>query len=132
LSTQREQRCDPPAFHTSSRTWLAPLESPAQLCGSSFKLDVRRHRLFESNVALLAPECDHDWQTPRFPPATNRTNLRSTVEVGVWRIPLAVQQAAMGIDWMTLSELTEAIPPAYTGFIGAQLLNHLNQKAAAA
>lgn len=107
----------------------APLANPAQLCGSSFGLDVRRHRWFESNVALLAPPCNHRWQTPRFPQATNRTNLRSTVEVGVWRIPLDVQRAAMGIDWMTLPELSEAIPPAYTAHIGAQLLNALERVA---
>ncbi len=101
----------------------APLVNPIQLCGSSFGLDVRRHRLFESNIELIAPPCDHSWQKPRFPPATNRTNLRSTVEVGVWRIPLDVQQAAMGIDWMGLKDLTEAIPPAYTEHIGKQLLN---------
>lgn len=103
----------------------APLENPLQLCGSSFGLDVRRHRLFETNVAMLAPPCDHTWQKPRFPQATNRKNLRRTVEVGVWRIPLPVQQAAMGIDWMTLEDLTEAIPPAYTEYVGQQLLAHL-------
>ena len=100
----------------------APLENPTMLCGSSFGLDVRRHRFFESNVALLAPPCNHSWQTPRFPQATNRTNLRRTVEVGVWRIPLETQQQAMGIDWMNLRELSEAIPPAYTEHIGSQLL----------
>lgn len=99
----------------------APLVNPIQLCGSSFGLDVRRHRLFESNVSMVSPPCDHSWQTPRFPPATNRTNLRCTVEIGVWRITLAVQQKAMGIDWMTLEELSEAIPPAYTEYIGAFL-----------
>ena len=31
----------------------------------------------------------------------------------------------MGIDWMTKKELNEAIPPAYTEFIGHQLLAHL-------
>lgn len=100
----------------------APLINPAQLCGSSFGLDVRRHRLFESNTALTSPPCRHETQQPRFPPATNRTNLRKTVEVGVWRIPLDVQQRAMGIDWMSLEDLTEAIPPQYTEHIGQQLL----------
>lgn len=68
------------------------------------------------------PPCDHSWQTPRFPQATNRKNLRRTVEVGVYRIPLAIQQAAMGIDWMRLDELSEAIPPAYTEWIGERLM----------
>lgn len=103
----------------------APLRNPIQLCGSSFGLDVRRHRLFESNLPLSALPCDHGWQTPRFPPATNRTNLRRTVEVGVWRIPLTVQQEAMGIDWMTLPELSQAIPPTYTEHLGRQLMTHL-------
>jgi DNA (cytosine-5)-methyltransferase 1 len=102
----------------------APLRDPVTLCGSSFGLDVRRHRLFESNVPLLVPPCDHGWQTPRFPAATNRKpNSRCTVEVGVWRIPLGVQKLAMGVDWdVTLEELSEAIPPAYTELIGGQLL----------
>jgi len=106
----------------------APLLNPVQLCGSSFGLDVRRHRLFEINVPMLAPPCSHGWQTPRFPPATNRLKQRRTVEVGVWRIPLEVQRAAMGIDWMDLSELSEAVPPAYTEFIGEQLLAHLRSE----
>ena len=95
----------------------APLQDPIQLCGSSFGLDVRRHRLFECSFPVIAPPCDHARQTPRFPPATNRKNLRCTVEVGVWRIPLEVQQKAMGIDWMPLKELSQAIPPAYAEFI---------------
>lgn len=103
----------------------APLENPIQLCGSSFRLDIRRHRLFESNTPLMATPCNHAWQTPRFQQATNRTNMRRTVEIGVWRIPLDVQRSAMGIDWMTLKELSESIPPAYTRFIGEQLMQHL-------
>ena len=35
----------------------APLVDPVTLCGSMFGLAVRRHRLFESNVALMVPEC---------------------------------------------------------------------------
>ena len=36
----------------------------------------------------------------------------------------------MGIDWMTGDELSQAIPPAYTEYIGAQLLEHLKKAAA--
>lgn len=108
------------------------LRNPVQLCGSSFGLDIRRHRLFESNVPLMVPVCAHGWQTPRFPGATNREPLsRCTVEVGVWRIPLDVQQRAMGIDWMTLEELSEAIPPAYAEHIGGYLMAEVLARAAA-
>lgn len=103
----------------------APLRDPVTYCGSSFRLDVRRHREFESNVPLTAPPCNHGWQTPRFPQATNRVNLRSTVEIGVYRIPLKIQQQAMGIDWMPLTHLSQAIPPDYTRHIGAQLIRAL-------
>ena len=102
------------------------LHNPIRLCGSSFGLDIRRHRYFETSFPALALPCNHAWQTPRFPAATNRVkNSRRTVEIGVWRIPLPVQQRAMGIDWMTLSELSEAIPPAYTQHIGRQLAHLL-------
>lgn len=103
----------------------SPVRPHVHLCGSSFGLDVQRHRWFETNVPMMSLPCVHGIWKPRFPHATNRTNLRRTVEIGAWRIPLPVQQAAMGIDWMTLDELTEAIPPAYTEYIGGQLIDHL-------
>lgn len=109
----------------------SPVRPLVHLCGSSFGLDVRRHRWFETSVPMMSPSCAHGLQKPRFAHATNRTNLRRTVEIGVWRIPLSVQQAAMGINWMTLDELTEAIPPAYTEYIGRELLEHFDQAARA-
>jgi DNA (cytosine-5)-methyltransferase 1 len=101
----------------------APLENPVQLCGTGFGLDVQRHRLFESNVPIMSPGCSHGRNGARFAAATNRkASSRRTVEVGVWRIPLDVQRRAMGIDWMTLEELSEAIPPSYTEHIGGYLM----------
>lgn len=102
----------------------APLVDPVQLCGSSFGLYVQRHRLFESNVALSAPPCRH-LTTPAFPPASNRRTPRATVEVGPYRVPKALSAAAMGISWMTGDEMTQAIPPAYTEHLGAQLIERI-------
>ncbi len=109
----------------------APLDEPFMLCGSMFDLDVRRHRFFEASFGVLQPECRHELQKPRFPPATNRVNLRCTVEVGVYRIPLKVQQRAMGIDWMPLKALSQAIPPAYSEWIGLRALAHMRREVGA-
>ncbi len=121
----------------------APLIGPAMICGSMFDppMDIQRHRLFETNWPLEAPQwpCRHKLQGPdRFPGGrskerTGRSDgaVRGTIEVGAWDIPLKRQQEAMGIDWMTLLELSEAIPPAYTEHIGSYLLSEIKAKAAA-
>lgn len=109
----------------------APLLDPVVLCGSMFSLGMRRHRLFESSFPIPQPSCRHELHTPRFPQATNRANLRRTVEVGVWRIPLEVQRAAMGIDWMSLGRLSQAVPPAYAEHVGRAALAHLDARRAA-
>lgn len=100
-----------------------------QLCGSSFGLDVRRHRWFASNVAMLVPACAHYRQTPRFRSLDSRQKTLASV-IGVhghlnYPGEFPLRCAAMGIDWMTNAELSQAIPPAYTAFIGQQLLDHL-------
>jgi len=104
----------------------APLENPRRLCGSMFGLDVQRHRIFEASFPLPEMACRHDVWTPRYPGATNRAKLsRKTVEVGVYRIPLSTQRKAMGIEWMSLAKLSQAIPPAYAEWLGLQARAHI-------
>jgi DNA (cytosine-5)-methyltransferase 1 len=103
------------------------------LCGSSFGLDVRRHRLFESNLLLSPLPCDHSWQTPRFRSLDGRRSQLASV-VGVhghtnYKGELELRRKAMGIDWMNNVELVQAIPPAYTEYIGEQLLWQLESVA---
>ena len=112
----------------------APLLSPVLLCGTMFGLKVRRHRLFEgSHVPLLARPCHH-WGT-----------VAGGDLAGVYAFggkghrhgrgirdpksnPGPRWEEAMGIDWMGQKDLSQAIPPAYTEFIGKQLLAHLERE----
>jgi DNA (cytosine-5)-methyltransferase 1 len=125
----------------------APLRDAITLCGSSFGLDVRRHRLFESNVPMMALPCAHHWQTPRFRSLDKRRHApKSTVPIhGSSQLASVVgvhghlnyageqelRQKAMGIDWMSPYELTQAIPPAYTEHIGGYLSAAVSMRAAA-
>jgi DNA (cytosine-5)-methyltransferase 1 len=110
----------------------APLENAVMLCGSSFGLDVRRHRLFESNVPILSLPCAHHWQTPRFRSLdTRRSGLASVVGVHGhlnYSGERALREAAMNIDWMTPEELAQAIPPAMTEHIGSFLLAEVRRR----
>jgi DNA (cytosine-5)-methyltransferase 1 len=102
----------------------APLHNPIRLCGTTFGIPVRRHRLFEiGRFVLEAPECAHERFTERrYPGSSNRPNGRTVCNIGEYRVPLQVQKTAMQVDWkITLSELSQAIPPAYTEWIGRQL-----------
>jgi len=85
------------------------------LCGSMFGLPIRRHRAFETSwrpFALMQP-CQHHRDDLPFMHKGERAFTD-----------------AMGCYWMTNREGRQAIPPAYTQFIGAQLLEHLRAVAA--
>lgn len=114
----------------------SPLLGPVTLCGSMFGLQVRRHRLFESNLPLTAPACQHEGRTVygvygqhgdkngavARPNGTSRGTKARDVEHA---------REVMGIDWMTeWSDIADSIPPAYTEYIGRQLLEHVSEVAA--
>jgi DNA (cytosine-5)-methyltransferase 1 len=103
----------------------APLIDPVQLCGSSFGLKVRRHRRFESNIALIGSICDHKTQGR---PVGIYGSMRDDIpKGGKTADSMDEARAAMGIDWMIWKELVEAIPPAYTEFLGHQLMRHIKE-----
>lgn len=113
----------------------APLINPIKLCGSSFGLAVRRHRLFESNVPLMAPPCAHHLQRERRHWTSWRPNgekrLATVVQVYGNAGDSSEWSEAMGIDWMDRDGLTQAIPPAYTEHIGEYLMRAIELEAAA-
>ena len=115
---------------TSRAPWVienvpgAPIRPDVVLCGSAFGLEVRRHRWFEASVPLQpwSLSCNHGYPVAgvyghgRGRRGANPGMLPDTA--GVW-------ERAMGIDWMSREGLRQAIPPAYTEWIGAQLMAHL-------
>lgn len=97
----------------------APLPSSVVVCGTMFGLGVLRHRLFESNVLLFAPgSCRHQG-------SVKTGEYVSVFGGGGNGYTKARGSQAMGIEWMTMRELSQAIPPAYTEWFGRQLMEVL-------
>jgi DNA (cytosine-5)-methyltransferase 1 len=112
----------------NARRWLV---NPVMLCGTMFDLPIWRHRYFEVwPLSLLSPmTCQHSrrpitvhsgshtckaWEPVRCTGGVRQgVRPRESVDVIRW---------AMGIDWMTGAELSQAIPPAYTEWIGRKLV----------
>lgn len=104
------------------------LIEPAQICGTGLGVRVRRHRLFETNWPLEGVSCDHGRFKDRiFPGSSNRPNGRTVMNVGEYRVPLATQREVMEMPWADLYGISQAVPPAYTEHIGAQLFEFLRQ-----
>ncbi len=109
----------------------APLLNAVVLCGTMFpELRVLRHRLFEANFEIVVPAHKKHPKVHTFDRRKShfgKTNeWKDFVQVtGGGNCTLAAARAAMGINWMTKGEINESIPPAYTKFVGKQLLKHL-------
>ncbi len=130
----------------------APLRNPVTLCGTMFGLgcedaELRRHRLFECSFAVLAPECRHGQRAATMGVyGGHLRNRKRARTIGIYgkavmdrgmdgrlsteRNPeqggadWGAEQGreAMGIEWMTLAELCQAIPPAYSEFLARKIL----------
>ena len=101
------------------------LRNPVMFCGSMFGLRVWRHRYFEFHPELftLMPPCNHSFVPVLVTGTTRRKGCRRVDP------PVALRRSAMGIDWpMRVAGLDEAIPPAYTEFIGRQLWQALENQ----
>jgi DNA (cytosine-5)-methyltransferase 1 len=112
----------------------APLENPIMLCGSTFGLgangrQLRRHRLFESNVPIMASPCQHLGQ----PVGVYGHGGGGSMRRG-YKGTGPEYREAMGMDWLglTKAEIAQAIPPAYTEHIGGYLMRAVQTEAAAA
>jgi DNA (cytosine-5)-methyltransferase 1 len=96
----------------------SPLKNPIILCGHMFGLELYRHRLFETSFDITAP--DHPEHVIPASKAGHWTP-GTIMSISGHIAPVAKAREVMGIDWTNREELAEAIPPAYTKFIGSQL-----------
>jgi DNA (cytosine-5)-methyltransferase 1 len=109
----------------------APLINAVVLCGTMFpKLRVLRHRLFEANFEIVPPPHKKHPKVHTFDKRKShygKTNewIDFVQVTGGGNCTLAAAKEAMGIDWMTKNEINESIPPAYTEFIGHELLRYM-------
>lgn len=110
----------------------APMENYITLCGLSFGLGVKRHRQFETSWFVFgAPECPPghpgEWVSVFGHTVLERGHVVGKAKGGgntIKRRHLGVERGrdAMGMPWASRHGLSEAIPPAYTEWIGSQLL----------
>lgn len=113
------------ALQETGKVWIienvtdSPLNG-ALLCGAALGLPIIRHRRFESSVLLLFPSC------PGHPVLCSGSAVMGKKYKGSKGItgilPGNDPMEALDIDWMTSAEMRQAIPPAYTEFIGQQLM----------
>lgn len=101
----------------------APLHDPVRLCGSMFGLKVRRHRLFECSFEIEHPRCTAAMHAAQRPivGVYGRPHGKAGAWPGMLPSTLGTWSAAMGIDWMDVDGLSQAIPPAYTEWIGRRI-----------
>lgn len=110
----------------------APMKNPLLLCGTSFpQLRVLRHRLFETSfdIPSLPLDCYNH------PVCYSTDKRRNTDHLDEWKdyvtvyggnhASLAACKDAMNIDWMNRRELSQAIPPDYTEYIGRYFLTNV-------
>ena len=103
------------------------LRDPVMLCGETFGLQTYRHRLFETNWNLTAPE---------HPKHTARTTKMGRAPVDGEYMHIVGNfsgvdkgREVMGMPWANRDGLREAIPPVYAEYVGRQLADHIRSTA---
>jgi len=124
------------ALERTGRMWIienvqgSPVRTGIIICGAALGLEhLARHRHFESSVLLFAPKCRHRENEYTIGVYGARPDGRrvSYRHHRLCRVARSLEEArvVMGIDWMEWDEITQAVPPVYTKYIGEQLMRAL-------
>ena len=112
-----------------------PLRPDIRLCGCMFGLEIpgvgylKRERWFETSWRAFGLEIPHRHRGHAISIAGHGTPSWMRARTG--HIRVAEWRRVMGVDWTTRDELTEALPPAYTAYVGGHLMDHLTARRAA-
>ncbi len=103
----------------------SPMENFIKLRGDMFGLRVLRMRYFESNIMLIAPSM------PKKKGYTSGKGKKYSSFDDGYYISVAGHNyrfldgcVAMDIHWMSRKGLSQSVPPAYTQYIGNQLMTY--------
>lgn len=111
--------------YTIENVEAAPLINPMKLCGTAFNLrvevggiiyELRRHRHFECNFFVLSPCCHH--QLPVIGVYGHGESKPMRDKRGYQISQVKYRREVMDMSWANRDEIAEAIPPAYSEFIG--------------
>ena len=128
LDATLERLATNPALWIVENVGAAHNRADFLLCGEMFGLCTIRHRRFTldprfSNLLAIPPHPKHRARTST---KKRRTCWDAGLNISVTGdIGSTIGGLALGIEWMNGNELSQAIPPAYTEYVGAQLLEHL-------
>jgi len=107
----------------------APMRCDVMLCGTMFNLRVIRHREFEISVPvpILTPPCNH-WGSVKHGDfwcvvGQGHRNSQKHNALSIYANKETTSKAMGGLDWMHRYEMVQAVPPAYTEFLGRHILN---------
>lgn len=119
------------ALEASGKPWVienvvgAPLNNPQTLCGAMFGLETYRHRLFETGGGFTFEAPAHPEHTARTAKMGRKVQLGEFMHIVGNFSGVAKARGIMGMPWATRDGLREAIPPAYTEYIGRALVDTL-------
>jgi DNA (cytosine-5)-methyltransferase 1 len=121
----------------------APLLDPITLCGATFgltaidddgqRLVMRRHRKFETNAHLFGQPCECAEYKRRgyrvagaYGGGSSDKQHAQHVRRGGYTPSKRVQENMLGIGWMTRHGLNQSVPPAYSRYLGVQLMDAIS------